>query len=90
MDGETERALAILNMRFGAALAMQRTYLTAMFVRLARNAPDFKPEGFIEDLYLLQQHLPDPRSGPAEDAGLEELKNLIETTEDTLQLVRNG
>lgn len=88
MDEKTKQALQQFNDQFVGALAMQRAYLVAMFGRLSQD-PKFDAEDFVEHLYMLQQNLPDPRSGIAEDSGTQELKHLIEMTEDTLRRLRS-
>jgi hypothetical protein len=84
MDEKTKQALQ----QFVGALAMQRAYLVAMFGRLSQD-PKFDAEVFIEYLYMLQQNLPDPRSGITEGSGAQELKHLIEMTEDTLRRLKS-
>ena len=83
-------AILHLNNQLGGAVLMQRTYMVALFGRFAKEVPSFNPDQFLEHLYFIQSTAPNPQSGGIENAGMSELKKLIELSEEMLQEIRKN
>lgn len=68
---------------------MEKLFLQKLLTRLALDVPDFQPELFLNELYLLQEHLPmddsDPQAAGQMRVGLRFLGELIETAEQAIE-----